>query len=224
MKYCGLLLIPLLLVACTGVSAEAQATTMAMAVELTLQAAHRETLTAQPTETPVEITTETPVETASSTPEPTATNPPTATYTVTAYPVPDWPLLRNGDSGPEVFAVQHLLRSHGYDVTVDGQFGPQTRLRVIAFQNDKNLGADGIVGPQTWAALIQGRTLSQGDTGQGVRALQRLLVKFGYNVNVDATFGPATRTALVSFQGNYGLTADGVAGPDTWKALVAIVP
>ncbi|MCW5877568.1 MAG: peptidoglycan-binding protein [Anaerolineales bacterium] len=216
------MLILLLLVACTGVSAEAQATTMAMAVELTLQAAHRETLTAQPTEALV-VTTEA-AETASSTPEPTATNLPTATYTVTPYPIPDWPLLRHGDSGPEVFAIQHLLRFHGYDVTVDGQFGPQTRVRVIAFQNAKNLGADGIVGPQTWQALIQGASSDQGDTGQAVRALQRLLNKFGYNLNVDAAFGPATRSALVSFQSSYGLTADGVAGPDTWKALVAIVP
>lgn len=218
-----LLLVPLLLVACAGVSAEAQATTMAMAVELTLQAAQRQTLTAQPTET-LAAATEPPAETASSTPEPTATTPPTATYTVTPYPVPGWPLLRHGDSGPEVFAIQHLLRFHGYDVTVDGQFGPQTRVRVIAFQNAKNLGADGIVGPQTWQALIQGATLDQGDTGQAVRALQRLLNKFGYNLNVDAAFGPATHSAAAAFQAAYGLTADGIVGPDTWKALVAIEP
>jgi peptidoglycan hydrolase-like protein with peptidoglycan-binding domain len=128
--------------------------------------------------------------------------------------------------GPEVYAIQHLLRSHGYNLTVDGNFGPQTRQQVIAFQNAKNLGADGIVGPQTWGALIQGRTIDQGDTGQAVRALQRLLRdKFGYNnVQVDADFGPITNNAVLDFQDEYDLTVDGIVGPETWQALVAIEP
>lgn len=37
--------------------------------------------------------------------------------------------------------------------TVDGLFGTNTRNAVIYFQNWKGLSADGIVGPDTWAAL-----------------------------------------------------------------------
>ncbi|MCW5875430.1 MAG: peptidoglycan-binding protein [Anaerolineales bacterium] len=227
MKLFAFLLISTALVACSpAAAADSQATMMAMAVELTLQA--NAELTAEVT--PTETATETPAETevASPTPQPSPTELPAATHTptATALVIPDWPLFRNGDSGPEVFAIQHLLRSHGHDVTVDGLFGPQTRQRVIAFQNGAGLGTDGIVGPQTWAALIQGRTVDQGDTGQAVRALQRLLSgKFGYNqVNVDGQFGPLTRAAVDDFQAKNGLTVDGIVGPQTWQALVAMEP
>jgi peptidoglycan hydrolase-like protein with peptidoglycan-binding domain len=47
-----------------------------------------------------------------------------------------------------------LLRANGYNVTPDGKFGPQTRTEVRNFQIAKGLDADGIVGPDTWQALI----------------------------------------------------------------------
>jgi peptidoglycan hydrolase-like protein with peptidoglycan-binding domain len=169
-------------------------------------------------------------ETATNTPLPTDTPEPTDEPTdepsPTPYEVPDWPLFRNGDTGPEVTAIQHLLRSHSYNVSVDGIFGPQTRQQVIAFQNANGLGADGIVGPNTWGKLIQGNMIDQGSTGQAVRALQVLLrERFGYNnVNVDGDFGPLTRDAVEDFQDEYDLDVDGIVGPNTWQALVAIEP
>ncbi|MCW5874746.1 MAG: peptidoglycan-binding protein [Anaerolineales bacterium] len=222
MKLLALLLIPLLLVACNpGMSPETQATTMAMAVQLTLHA-NSATLTAQVTETATATETASPSET----PEATATSQPSATSTVTPYPVPNWPLFRNGDSGPEVYAIQYLLRAHGHNLTPDGQFGPQTRQRVIAFQGSAGLGADGIVGPQTWAALINGHTLYPGNTGEAERAMQYLLSsKFGYaQVAVSGNYDATTVAAVKSFQTNYGLNAEGIVGPFTWQALVAIKP
>lgn len=217
-----LLLVCALLAACApGLSAEAQATTMAMAVQLTLHA-NEATRVAQATETPVATETASP----SNTPAATNTSQPTATFTVTPYPIPDWPLFRNGDSGPEVYALQYLLRANGHNLTPDGQFGPMTRQRVIAFQGASGLPADGIVGPQTWAALINGHTLYAGNTGQAERALQYLLSnKFGYaQVAVNGSYDATTLAAVKDLQTNYGLNAEGIVGPFTWQALIAINP
>ena len=233
MRYFMIMLTVLLLTACNAApDGNAESTLIALSVELTLAAQTTNTGEASPTAL-VETGTPTdtllaPTETTAptDTPQPSPTDEPTDEPTETPFVVPDWPLFRSGDQGPEVYAIQHLLRSHGYNLTADGIFGPQTRQNVIAFQNAKNLGADGIVGPLTWAALIQGKMIDQGDTGQAVRALQRLLHdKFAYNnVQVDADFGPITRDAVEDFQEEYDLSVDGIVGPQTWQALVAIEP
>ncbi|MBW4631995.1 MAG: peptidoglycan-binding protein [Iphinoe sp. HA4291-MV1] len=62
-------------------------------------------------------------------------------------------------------------------------------------------------------------TLRFGNTGNSVRALQRLLVSNGYFVQIDGVFGALTETAVRAFQSSHGLVADGVVGPRTWSAL-----
>ncbi len=162
--------------------------------------------------------------TNTSIPSPTNTFIPSATNT-SAPQIPEWPLFRQGDQGPEVRAIQHLLRFKGQNVDVDGIFGGQTRAAVVAFQNQSGLAADGIVGPLTWSALIQGALIQEGSTGQAVRAAQTLLRnKFGYGINVDGIFGPQTENATRDFQTDYSLLVDGIVGPQTWQALVSIEP
>ena len=68
-------------------------------------------------------------------------------------PVPDHPLLREGDEGPHVKRLQTLLISKGYKVSADGQFGPRTEDAVENFQRDSGLVPDGIVGRYSWEAL-----------------------------------------------------------------------
>jgi hypothetical protein len=132
---------------------------------------------------------------------------------------PDWPTIENGDTGPEVFAVQYLLNAHGANLNPDGIFGPLTQGAVEDFQTDKGLSEDIIVGPETWQALII--QASQGSTGPEVRAIQRLLkAKFGYTLNIDGIFGPDTKDAVKDFQADHGLTVDGIVGPNTWKKLI----
>lgn len=64
------------------------------------------------------------------------------------------PTLRKGDMGDEVFELQKMLKDAGYSVwTIDGAFGSKTEAAVKAFQTDKGLTVDGVVGPKTWAAL-----------------------------------------------------------------------
>lgn len=67
------------------------------------------------------------------------------------------PVLKQGSSGPDVTNLQQRLKDLGFDPNgVDGHFGPGTRDAVIAFQQSKGLQADGIVGPETLAALQLG--------------------------------------------------------------------
>jgi len=54
-----------------------------------------------------------------------------------------------------IMAVQVLLQEkYGYGITVDGDFGPQTTNAVTDFQSNQNLTVDGVVGDETWQALI----------------------------------------------------------------------
>ncbi|KZL48005.1 MULTISPECIES: peptidoglycan-binding domain-containing protein [Cyanophyceae] len=66
---------------------------------------------------------------------------------------PSLPTLRFGSSGTSVRVLQRLLVSNGYAIRVDGAFGPLTETAVKAFQNQRSLGVDGIVGPVTWQQL-----------------------------------------------------------------------
>lgn len=61
--------------------------------------------------------------------------------------------------------------------------------------------------------------LRAGSKGAGVRELQKLLVRAGYSLDVDADYGPSTEKAVRNYQKNNGLEIDGVAGPATMKSL-----
>jgi D-alanyl-D-alanine carboxypeptidase/Putative peptidoglycan binding domain len=62
-------------------------------------------------------------------------------------------MVQRGDQGEDVVEVQQLLGTHGFAVGVDGDFGPQTETAVEDFQAQLGLEVDGIVGPDTIAAL-----------------------------------------------------------------------
>ena len=67
------------------------------------------------------------------------------------------PVLKLGATGNDVKALQEGLEKLGYECgKIDGIFGTQTMIAVKAFQRDRKLTADGIVGTKTWAALDAG--------------------------------------------------------------------
>lgn len=72
-----------------------------------------------------------------------------------------WPTLRQGCRGDSVRTLQEKLRSLGYNLEVDGKFGPITKQCVKFFQESAALARDGIVGPMTWAALVAAFTESR---------------------------------------------------------------
>ena len=66
-------------------------------------------------------------------------------------------VLRKGSKGEQVKALQRNLQSMGYDLgPVDGDFGSKTDAAVRAYQKNKSLVVDGIVGQQTWNKLLRG--------------------------------------------------------------------
>ena len=141
------------------------------------------------------------------------------TTTASAHSRADWHTLRQGDRGEDVYALQYLLRYHGHSLTIDGVFGSQVNTAVRSFQQSRGLGVDGIVGPNTWGALIV--TVKQGDQGDAVRAVQRLLnAKRNAGLAVDGIFGSGTRAAVQSFQQDVSISADGVVGPVSWENMV----
>ncbi len=155
----------------------------------------------------------------------------------TAFPSPtaeteaavhSWPILQLGSVGPEVFALQYLLRHHGQEIPADGLFGPGTEQAVRTFQSQRDLGVDGLVGGQTWPALVQGVVLQFGSSGDAVRAAQVLLLeKFGYAdiLVVDGLFGRGTEAVVKTFQSDHGLTPDGMVGAaQMWPALISMGP
>jgi peptidoglycan hydrolase-like protein with peptidoglycan-binding domain len=79
---------------------------------------------------------------------------------------PDTPLLSRGASGSAVTALQKGLKKYSTPATdpgaVDGDFGPKTEAAVKAYQQDRGIQVDGIVGDQTWwvAAGAAGATLA----------------------------------------------------------------
>ena len=147
-------------------------------------------------------------------------------------------LLKQGTSGVEVRKLQGRLAELGYYAGgVDGIYGETTASAVKAFQRANGLSGDGQAGAQTQSKLYSSsaryasspvatadpdatRTLTLGMTGNDVYALQERLIELRYLTGVaDGVFGAETQAALIAFQKNNGLTADGNAGSSTLKKL-----
>ncbi|WP_083883554.1 peptidoglycan-binding domain-containing protein [Spirulina subsalsa] len=148
-------------------------------------------------------------------------------------------LLREGDRGSEVQAVQVQLSNLGYlRATPTGYFGPATREAVMRLQREHGLTPDGVIGPQTQVILnqvisnqrqgavtpntprITANLLRQGDRNSQVRTLQEALQRAGvYNGPMTGYFGNQTEAAVRRFQQQRGLPVDGIVGAQTLNAL-----
>ena len=165
-------------------------------------------------------------------------------------PYPGTP-IRVGDRGESVMQIQRCLNRVAQRhpsiqrLTEDGIFGPRTRDAVIAFQNIFGLTPDGVIGPLTWARLLQecpaggggdggggssgpmpsfpGVNLQVGSRGESVRQVQHCLNHVSQpcsrQLREDGVFGPLTQAAVITFQRIYELTPDGVVGPRSWARL-----
>lgn len=106
---------------------------------------------------------------------------------------------------------------------------------VRAFQQQRGLSVDGVVGAGTYRILEEARwrlgdrllTFVAGNllAGDDVLALQQRLLDLGFKVGkVDGRFGHQTEQAVRDFQRNIGVPADGTCGPATLKALARLAP
>ncbi|MGD0219094.1 MAG: peptidoglycan-binding protein [Acidimicrobiales bacterium] len=139
-------------------------------------------------------------------------------------------LLARGDSGEAVADLQKRLIALGFAVDdPSGVFGSATVAAVLAFQTDRGLPANGRCGTQTWSAIVEagfglGSRLLYRKTpmlrGDDVAELQSQLSRLGFDPGrVDGIFGDQTVTALMDFQRNTGLAADGILGRRTLDEL-----
>ncbi|WP_278045156.1 spore cortex-lytic enzyme [Intestinimonas timonensis] len=72
----------------------------------------------------------------------------------------------------------------------------------------------------TMVQTAQAATYRRGSSGQTVRTIQEKLIRWGYlDGTEDGIYGSKTEAAVKLFQKKNGLTADGVVGPATLKAL-----
>ena len=78
-------------------------------------------------------------------------------------------------------------------------------------------GAPAAAAPPAWPQVASGQS------GITVTTVQLLLRQRGSTIAADGVFGPATTSAVRSFQSANALTADGIVGPLTWSKLVMTV-
>ena len=140
--------------------------------------------------------------------------------------------LDSGKSGKDVKALQNRLIELGWlSGSASGKFDDATEAAVIAFQKKAKLWADGKAGPKTIEKLFSSSapksskpanssTLEKGSEGSEVKKMQQRLKDLGYlEESPDGKFGDATEAAVIKFQKNNGLTADGKAGTATLNKL-----
>ncbi len=141
--------------------------------------------------------------------------------------------LREGETGSAVKTLQYTLYELGYyDGAIDGEYGDTTADAVRAFQIQNRLTpVDGVAGTATLARLysadavpataaeVEYETVRPGDSGEMVVEIQDCLVQMGYLDEVTGVYDAATEAAIRGFQRANGLSADGVAGPETLSAL-----
>ncbi|MEJ5914619.1 N-acetylmuramoyl-L-alanine amidase [Pseudokineococcus sp. 1T1Z-3] len=144
--------------------------------------------------------------------------------------------LRLGDRGPRVAGLRELLSRSRDDVPTgsaapdDDVFDEALARSVRAFQQSRQLRADGVVGAQTSRALhaacwrlgdrvlrfVPGHLMH----GDDVAVLQSRLLALGLlDDRRDGRYGPRTEAGVRELQRSSGTPADGVVGPETLEAL-----
>ncbi len=157
------------------------------------------------------------------------------------YPIPTRTIkyvAGNTMKGDDVRWVQLELVEAGYNIEIDGSFGPASNEALLAFQASCKISVDGKCGPDTRQHLIANgpvgmavvnpypmptRTIYYvpGGTmkGDDVRWVQFALVQSGASIEIDGSFGPASNKALLAYQEANGLEVDGRCGPATRQSL-----
>ena len=138
------------------------------------------------------------------------------------------PVLKKGSTDPAVRDLQAALKALGHDPgPIDGVFGATTESAVRAFQQQRGIAVDGIVGRVSWINIDEADqsepVLRVGSSGLPVRRLQSRMSAVGFDTGgVDGRFSPKTEMAVKQLQQQANLGVDGVVGPRTWAMVDAL--
>lgn len=167
---------------------------------------------------------------------------------VSALAVERYEVMQYGDKDEYVLRLQKELYVRGYmETEPTGYFGKETQKAVARYQERHDLTSDGKAGPATQKEIFgkyyepipstrevketdsssssssssDAESLRNGDEGSTVKKVQRRLRELGYYTYGKTTYyyGDITESAVVSFQSQNGLTADGVVGKKTYAKL-----
>ncbi len=112
------------------------------------------------------------------------------------------------------------LKTDGIRGTASKKAGIKCFQQACRMDYGAGIAVDGFRGSATSKAL-SGHTVRVGESQELVRALQINLMLRGYNPNgVDGSFGSGCHVAVIQFQKDHGLTADGIAGRNTFNSLM----
>ena len=82
--------------------------------------------------------------------------------------------------------------------------------------------------PRTGGYMFTPSTVKKGSQGASVKLIQTLLKGLGYNntdgtpLKIDGDAGSNTDAAIRKYQGNNGLSVDGIAGKNTWAKIIGL--
>lgn len=107
-------------------------------------------------------------------------------------------LLKFGAKGSDVKALQECLKKYGYLRSIDGIFGENTLDSVKKFQSEYNLTPDGIVGFNTWDAL-----LFNYDTSYGSKLTELDFKKAAYILSCDVACIKAVQEVETGGKGGF---------------------
>lgn len=118
-----------------------------------------------------------------------------------------------------------------FNLAVDGIVGRATWYKIKRIYNAvikvSELYSEGITISDI--DRIYSTSLRRGSRGNEVKLIQYYLNFLSFfnnrlpSIDADGIFGPATENAVKAFQSEYGLTADGIVGRDTWNRLRTLI-
>ncbi len=142
------------------------------------------------------------------------------------YPsIPKIPNINGIFDNETRLAVQQFQRI--FNLSPDGRVGKATWYKIKQIYNSvkklSELYSEGITITEAQRQFRE--VLQEGNTGNDVRTLQYYLNFLGFfydtlpRINVDGIFGNETKNAVITFQNQFGLPADGIVGRQTWYRI-----
>lgn len=141
----------------------------------------------------------------------------------------DWQDSGRGDNRGDSDHVGIVEKVEGNTVTViEGNYQNAVKRRILKIDG-KNIRGYGVprydIEPKKQEVCkVEVQVLKKGAKGGAVKAMQLLLMGYGYSCGekgADGSFGGATDKALRAYQKAAGLEADGSCGGNTWKSLLS---